>query len=60
MDIVRNLSFSKLIRIDQDDLDEAIRDFCIKKSIVEDIDKYEVKLPLLGTDLIHMEWKFDE
>ena len=59
MDIVRNLSLSKLIRIDQKDINEALRDFCIKKNIVEDIDKYEVKFPILGnSDLIHMEWRF--
>jgi hypothetical protein len=56
MNLVKNHSFSKLIRIDQEDIEEALRYLIIKKNIVEDIREWNIKFPRLGnSDLIKME-----
>lgn len=63
MEIVRNLSLSKLIRIRQEDLNEALYDFCLKKQIIDEdeIDNWNISFPTLRiSDLIKMERKILE
>ena len=62
MDIIRNHSFAKFIRIYQEDLNEALKLYILKKPIIDrkEVKKWNIKFPILRTDAITMEYKIGE